>query len=305
MPLSPMMVRVLKTAPPFHTLGVEGSRKAMKTLEKVLRKVDFPGGLVTDLTVKTAKRETPVRVYTPAGEGPYPALMFMHGGGFIMGGLESIDPVCRKIASTVNCVVINVDYCLAPEHKFPEPVEECYEVAKWVYQNAKELHIDPDRIAVGGESAGANIGTAVSLLARDRNEFSLVYQVLFYPPTDLVEDPKLKFEREELSLTPEDISFFNTCYLRDIEDGKNPMASPLLADSLTGLPAACIISAERDPLREEGERYAQRLVESGVEVCYKRYPIIHGFIAFIGLIAEADEALAWACTELRKAFRKK
>ncbi|MFC1820019.1 alpha/beta hydrolase [Thermodesulfobacteriota bacterium] len=302
MPLSKEILELLKSSPPPNILGVEGARKAREEMQKIIPKVDFPGGAVEDRMVNTAKRETPVRIYTPGGVGPHPALIYMHGGGFIMGDLESHDPICRYIAKTINCVVINVDYGLAPEHKFPEPVEECYEIAKWVRQKAKDIYIDPGRIAVAGDSAGGNLSTVLCLLARDSGDISFVYQVLFYPPTDLFEDPESKFEHEELRLTPEDVAFFNRCYLRDPEDGKNPLASPLLADNLTELPPALVITAERDPLKKEGERYAKRLADAGVEIIHKRYPIIHGFISFLGLVEEAEEALAFACGELSKAF---
>lgn len=255
--------------------------------------------------IKTSAGDTRVLIYVPKSDimSPYPAYVHFHGGGFILGRAEMDDFFCRVVTNDAGCLVVNVDYHLAPEHKFPTAVEEGYDVVKWLHNNAHLLNIRPDRIAVGGFSAGGNIATAVCLLAKERKEFSLVYQVLGYPPLDLCTDPfKKRIMPGKSMLTPEMAALFNACYLRSEEDARNPLVSPVLAQDLREMPAACVITAEYDMLADEGEQYAKKLKEAGVPVVYRSYRgCDHGFTA-TGPEEAARDAFSLICNELRKAF---
>ena len=218
-----------------------------------LRKV-LAGGAAEHM-VRTGAGDTRVLVYRPAGQarGPVPVFVSFHGGGFVMGSADDDDVWCRRIADAVGCAVVSVDYRLAPEHKFPVALEECYDVVKWVCADAAVLGIDPGRLAVGGHSAGGNLAAGLCLLAKERREFSVVYQVLDYPPLDLTVDPYAVVTGDKL-LTPATRAFFTACYVNAPEDTRSPLLSPLLAADLSGLPAALVITAEHDPLRGDGER---------------------------------------------------
>jgi acetyl esterase len=233
--------------------------------------------------------------------------IWIHGGGFAFGSIEVYDSICRKITNNVNCTVVAIDYGLSPEHKFPEPLEECYQVIKWVYENANELDIQPDKIAIGGDSVGGTLCAAITQLARDRGDLPIVYQVEINAMFDLLGQTKPLSRVENAKgyrLTTQAIEgFYVPNYLNDLSEAKNPYASPLLSENFKDLPAACIITSEYDPLRDEGELYAKRLEESGTDVCLKRYDgIIHGFFNMQKTLEEAREALSLVCTQLNGAF---
>ncbi len=267
-------------------------------------KAALEGG-ADELAVRTSAGDTRVLVYRPAGQakGPLPVFVSFHGGGFVMGSADDDDVWCRRIADVAGCAVVSVDYRLAPEHKFPVALEECYDVAKWVCASAAELGFDAGRLAVGGHSAGGNLAAGLCLLARERREFAVVYQVLDYPPLDLTVDPYKVVTGDKL-LTPATREFFTSCYVNAPEDTRNPLLSPLLADELGGLPAALVITAEQDPIRGDGERYAARLEAAGVEVTYRMFAgCMHAFTHF----GPEEAALAaWRLIEdkLRAAFAK-
>ncbi|MHC1745654.1 MAG: alpha/beta hydrolase [Negativicutes bacterium] len=234
----------------------------------------------------------------------YPVYVNMHGGGFILGNAVDDDAWCRKIANAVKCVVFNVEYHLAPEHKFPIALEECYDVLKWIVAKAENLHIDPSMIAVGGQSAGGNLAAAICLLARERQEIKILYQVLNYPPLDFITDPFSKRKVPDSKFfSPKSEAFFNTCYLRSEADAKNYLVSPVAAENLLGLPKALIITAELDPLMDEAKLYAQRLEAAGVEVVYKMFSGCQHAFTHYGQQEAAEEALLLVQTELQKAFR--
>lgn len=281
-------------------------RKGQSSEQAKLPKEEVPVGNFIDRTVLTNAGKTRVLIYMPEKQTkvPYPVFVNLHGGGFILGGAEDDDVWCRKIVNAVNCVVVNIDYPLAPECKFPVALEESYAVVKWVHDYAEKLGIDPRRIAVGGHSAGANLATAICLLARKREEFSIVYQVLDYPVLDHTTDAYNKhFHPEETILTPKLVNYFTACYIRSEEDTKNPFVSPILEKDLRGLPPALIIAAEYDPLHEEDKRYAERLADAGVEVLFRRFSkCCHAFTHF-GPKEAADEAWALIYSQLRDAFK--
>ncbi|QWU13822.1 acetyl esterase [Paenibacillus sophorae] len=265
-------------------------------------------GSVHDLTVETSVRDTLIRVYHPKGNGPHPAFIWIHGGGFVFGNIEVYDSVCRRIVNNANCTVISIEYGLSPEHKFPLPVEECYETVKWVSDHAEELNILADKIAIGGDSVGGTLSAVISQLSRDTGEFKIIYQIIINAMLDLLGETKPKSRVDNAAgyrLTTKGIEWFVRQYLNELSEANNPLASPLLAENFGKLPAACIITSEYDPLRDEGELYAQRLSAAGVNVCLKRYDgVIHGFFNMQQTLEEARDALALVCTKLRDAFNE-
>lgn len=294
--------------PPRHTLPVEEARRlALNVIplagepEEVAytedRQIPGPGG------------DIPTRLYYPkhGGDGPYPALVYFHGGGWVIGSIETLDPVCRSLANGAGCVVVSVGYRKAPEHKFPAAVEDAYATTEWVAGNAAELQIDPTRLAVGGDSAGGNLATVVTMLARDKAGPKLVFQLLVYPVTDHYSANTASYQEnaEGYYLSRGDMIWFWNHYLADEADAKNPMASPLRAENLSGLPPALVITTEYDPLRDEGESYAARLKQAGVAVQQTRYDgMIHNFFRLGGIIDAGKAAINEACTALRAAFAK-
>ncbi|HTS25666.1 MAG TPA: alpha/beta hydrolase [Bryobacteraceae bacterium] len=259
---------------------------------------------VRDIRIPGPAGEIALRVYTPDSAVPAPALIYFHGGGWVLGDLESHDHVCRSLANRVPCVVLSVDYRLGPEAKFPAAVDDSYAAAEWIAAHAAELGIDPCRIAVGGDSAGGNLSAVVAQLARDRNGPRLIYQLLIYPGTDMrMNWPSVEENAGGPLLTKPAMVWFLDHYLRSEEDKDNPLASPLLAASLNDLPAAFVLTAECDPIRDEGEAYAQRLREAGVAVAVKRYAgMPHGFFSFAAALSAGREAFADAAGALRCAF---
>jgi Esterase/lipase len=222
-------------------------------------------------------------VYVPEREGPYPTLVYYHGGGWVIGDLDSHDETCRVLASEADCLVVSVDYRRSPEHKFPTPLEDCYTAFEWVFENAESMQIDTDSVLIGGDSAGGNLAAAVALLARDNEGPEIARQVLIYPVTDYGFDtPSYEENGDGGLLSRADMEWFWDHYLRDEIDGKNPYASPLQARRLEGLPPTIVITCGLDPLRDEGATYAKRLEEAGVPVTYHNYEdCIHGIAQFL------------------------
>lgn len=257
------------------------------------RKIAGPGG------------EIPVRIYTPKGEGPFPALVYYHGGGWVIGDLETVEVPCRLLTNLANCVVISVNYRLAPEHKFPAAADDSYAAVKWVAENAASIGVDPSRIAVGGDSAGGNLAAVVALMARDKGEISLAYQMLIYPVTNHSYATESYTENADgYLLTKDSMEWFWNHYLLNEEDGKNPYASPLQAKDLSGLPPALVLTGEFDPLRDEGEAYAERLKEAGVQVETKRYDgMIHGFFWMPGVLEQGRKSIEQAADALKRVFQ--
>lgn len=257
--------------------------------------------------IPTSYEDAPVTVHIPDRElaAPLPVFVNFHGGGFVMGNPKMDDPWCSVIADRAECIVVNVEYLLAPEYPFPVPVYQSYEVVKWIAEHATELNIDATRIAVGGHSAGGNLAAAICLLNKERgNELNIVYQVIDYAPLDLDTDPAQKPQFPEA--IPNDISrIFNACYLEHPEDGRNPLASPVFAPSLTGLPSALVITAERDSLAAETVGYAKQLEEAGITVTAKQYAgAAHGF-THNGDLAVAEDAWHLMSDKLKEAFTAK
>ena len=236
-----------------------------------------PVAAVADHPVPVAGGEIRVRAYTPPGAGPHPLFLHLHGGGFVLGTIDSVfnDAKCAHICGAAGCVVVTVDYRLAPEHRFPTAPEDCYAALLWTVENAARLDVDPSRSAVGGESAGGNLAAAVALMARDRGGPRLALQLLEVPVTDVGEgfaaQPSVELFAEGYGLDRAAMDAFNRAYLRDAADGAHPYASPIQAPDLRGVAPAHVLTAELDILRDGGEAYARRLREAGVETTLHRH----------------------------------
>jgi acetyl esterase len=260
---------------------------------------------VEDRTIPGPAQPIPIRVYWPEAGKNLPALIYFHGGGWVIGNIESVDRTCRALANASGCVLISVDYRLAPEHKFPAAVEDADAAVRYVAEHAGEFDIDPNRIAVGGDSAGGNLATVACLIARDRGGPKIAFQLLVYPVTDYNDSRASLHEfAQGYFLTSTMMDYFWAHYLASPADGRHPHASPIKAASLAGLPPAMVITAECDPIRDQGEAYAQRLRESGVPVSAKRYEgAIHVFFNLAGVVDAGQQAIADAGAALKTALR--
>jgi acetyl esterase len=247
------------------------------------------------LSIPASHGAIPARIYTPKTlrktDGLAPCLVFYHGGGWVIGDLDSHDVVCRKLAHEGELIVISIDYRLAPEHKFPAAVDDAITALKWVASNAKDLGVDASRILVGGDSAGGNLAAVVALAARDGDGPKLAGQVLIYPATDFSwTHPSHSEPETSILLTHSVIRWFGNHYLGDA-DINDWRASPARAKTLAGLPPAYLLTAGADPLRDEGDEYAKRLKEAGVPVTYKHFPgQFHGFFTMGKLLQQANVA---------------
>jgi len=259
---------------------------------------------VEDRTIPGPAQPIPIRVYWPVPGENLPALVYYHGGGWVIGNPDSVDRSCRALANASGCVLISVDYRLAPEHKFPAAVEDADAVLRYVAEHAGEFAVDPARIAVGGDSSGANLATVACLIARDRGGPKIAFQLLVYPVTDYDDNrPSVQEFAQGYFLTKPMLDYFWGHYLARPEDGRHPHASPMKAESLAGLPPAMVITAECDPIRDQGEAYAQRLRESGVPVSLKRYEgAIHVFFNLAGVIDSGKQAIQDAGAALKAAL---
>lgn len=287
--------------PPVSSMTPEAARRAM---------LDRPQPPFTPPPISgTFNRHIPgpggdlaIRVYTPEGKGPFPVLVFFHGGGFVLCNLDTHDPVCRNLCAGAGCVVVAVDYRLAPENKFPAATDDCLSAVRWSAENADAIRGDPDRIAVGGDSAGANLATVTAMRIRDEGGPKLCGQLLVYPVTDYHTPGTPSIEEfAGLFLTREEMVWFSEQYLNGPSEIDDPHVHPLRAKDLSGLPPALVMTAECDPLRDEGEHYADRMASAGVPVQHIRYDgMIHGFFGFLGIFDQAQQAHRDACEWLKK-----
>lgn len=308
MPLDPQAQKVLDATaalglPPTEQMTPAEARESMRARTAALGPVEDVAR-VDDHQVPVDGGTITVRCYTPAGRGHFPAYVYFHGGGWVIGDIETHDGICRSLANASGSVVASVDYRLAPEHKYPVAAEDAYAATQWVAREAGRLGVDGRRLAVGGDSAGGNLAAAVCLMSRDRSGPTLALQVLAYPVTHYNLDTRsYRDYADGYLLTRNSMRWFWDHYLRRPEDGAQPYASPLSAPKLHGLPAALIITAEYDPLRDEGEAYAARLREAGVPVTMTRYPgMIHGFLRMINIMDQARAARDEIAGALKKAF---
>lgn len=288
--------------PSFTEIDVAEARKQEAILAQFSHPKE-PLAKVEDRTIPGTGGPIPIRIYTPFGVGPFPILLYFHSGGWVLGDLESQDSVCRILANGAECVVVSVDYRLAPEHKFPAAAEDAYTATLWAAKNAEIFNGDSSRIAVSGLSAGGNLAAVVALMARDRGEPSLIYQLLLDPVTQYGFDTEsYRKLANDFLVTKDDMVWYWHQYLPSPQDGKNPYASPLFAEDLSDLPPALIVAAECDVLHDDGKGYSDRLRDAGVPVKFSGYEgTIHAFIMGKDL-SQAREALAEAVAGLRAVF---
>jgi acetyl esterase len=290
--------------PPINELSVNEARQASAALA-AMQGFPEPVGNVEDRMLPGPGGGIPVRIYVPCGKGPFPVLLYFHGGGWVIGDIESSDGLCRILTNAVGCIVVSVDYRLAPEHPFPAAAEDAYHATLWVAMNASSFGGDPSRIAVCGDSAGGNLAAVVAQIARDRGKPAICFQLLIYPVTDAACDtPSYSENAEGYFLTKDAMQWFWHHYVRNDAERNHPYASPLRARTLAGLPAALVITAEFDPLRDEGERYAEGLCAAGTPVQLIRYEgMIHGFFAMSAVIDQGRTAIQQSAAALRAAFK--
>ncbi len=298
------LTRVSKQ-PELHEGGVEGARRTLDRIGVLLESRGFHDVLAVDRTLPGGDGPRRARVYTPArarAKGA-PGLVWFHGGGFVIGSIESHDGVCRALASRSGAVVVSVDYRLAPEHRFPAGLEDAIAATRWVLENAASLGIDPSTVAVGGDSAGGNLAAVVALALRGA-PLAPAFQMLIYPVTDMTRSlPSHRLFRAGFSLPEPTILWFRERYLPDVSFETDPRASPLFEKDLSGLPPALVVTAGFDPLRDEGRAYADRLRDAGVEVEYVcSQGSMHGFINTAGAIDESARVLELVAGRLREAL---
>ncbi|MBL8175434.1 MAG: alpha/beta hydrolase [Bryobacterales bacterium] len=280
--------------PPMETLTPAEARLAASNRDPAIMGPPQQVEHVQDISIPGPAGGIPARLYRGSAQPGRPGMVFFHGGGWVVCGLHTHDVICRAIARQAEAAVVSVDYRLAPEHQFPAAVDDAYAAVTWVADHAADLGIDPARLTVGGDSAGGNLATVVSILSRDRHGPPIACQALVYPVTDLssLDTPSYIEFAEGCNLTRAMMLWFRGHYLAKEEDALHPHASPLRAPDLGGLPPALIVTAECDPLRDEAEAYAVRLEQAGVPVLLRRFDgMIHPFFSMSGAIPQGAQAL--------------
>jgi acetyl esterase len=310
MPLDPQAQALIASAAggrPVEHMTVPESRDALEQRVHLTGGTPEPVDQVISSEVPGPAGPIAVRVYVPAGRSArlqMPGLVFFHGGGWVRGSLQSHDILCRSLANGGGCIVVSVDYRMAPEHRFPAAIDDAVAATRWVAEHAAEIGVDPARLAVGGDSAGGNLAAAVALVLRDAGGPPLVHQLLIYPVTNYRFDtPSYADNAEGYMLTREAMRYYWRLYLPDEAAGDDQRASPLRARDLSRLPPAMVLTAEFDPLRDEGRAYADRLEASGTPVVYREYAgMVHGFVTSAGVLDAGKQAVRDVSAELRSAF---
>jgi acetyl esterase len=289
--------------PPLYAMSLAEARAADLASIRASGGEPEPVHQVANLTIPGPGGELPLRLYRPAGQRPLPTLLYFFGGGWVLGTIDTADGVSRTLANSSGTLVAVVGYRLAPEHPFPAAIDDCYAAVRWVAGHAAEIGADPARLAVGGDSAGGNLAAAVVLLARAGGP-ALAGQLLVYPNTDQnADDESMRAADDPFLFNRHSVAWYRQHYLADPADVADPLASPLRAESLAGLPPALVITAEYDPLRDQGEAYARRLADAGVHVELSRYPgMAHGFFTMAGSVDASRAALEQAASALRAWF---
>lgn len=297
---------------PIETLSPEEARKqptpadAVKKVLSDMGKSTAPeaGVTVRDMSVPVEGGSIPVHIFTPEGKGPFPVMVYYHGGGFVIADTKVYEASPRALAKMAKAIMVAVDYRQAPEHKFPTQPNDAYAAYLWTTQHAKEFDGDPARVAVGGESAGGNLATVVSMMARDKKAQMPVHQLLVYPVVD--NDMNNASYQRNANAKPLNKAMMGWFFKHYGGDPKNPYALPMKAASLKGLPPATVITAEIDPLLTEGKAYADKLKKDGVKVDYKEYSgVTHEFFGMGAVVPKAKDAEQYAADALKKAFAGK
>ncbi len=264
---------------------------------------------VEDRVIDGDQAPITLRIYRPSEEQNLPVMVFFHGGGWVIGNVDSHDYMLRTFTNEAKCVVVSVDYSLAPEFKFPVPVEDCYLATQWVAKHAEELGVDSERLAIGGDSAGGNLAAVVAYLSVQRGGAPIHSQYLFYPSTGFVLTESYEQFGNGFGLDHSTMTWFTECYINDERDTQNPLAAPLLIpdEETAQLAPAYIVTAENDPLRDGGEQFAEKLKTAGVEASYMCYPgMIHGFMTMTKVLEDGNRAVREAAQHFRsKAITEK
>ena len=296
MPLHPALQAMLDQAvglPAMQTVPITAIRKADLARYNIGIPKD-PVASAVDRRIPGPSGEIPIRIYRPEPSGIHPVVVFFHGSGFCICSVETHDAMCRQICRRGQAVVVSVDYRLAPENKYPAGPEDCWAATLWTAAHAGDLGADPARLAVCGDSAGGTMAAVVAQRARDRRGPAIAAQVLLYPVTDHYSSARPSYSERgsDFGLTADGMKWFWDLYLPSPEAGAEPLASPMRAQSLAGLPRTYIITAEYDLLRDEGDAYAHRLRADGVDVDHIRYADMnHGFLNWVGLVDRSTEAM--------------
>ena len=311
MPVDPQIQQVIDALAasefgPVHELAPAEARAQYERMVKARAIEPAPVGAVEDRAIPGPAGDLRVRIYRPdPGAGALPALVYYHGGGHVIGNLDTHDAVARNLCNGAGCVVVSVDYRLAPEHKFPAAAEDAYAAVRWCAAQGAEIGIDPGRIAVGGDSAGGNLAAVAALMARDAGGPAIRLQVLVYPVTDYACDTA-SYHTYAVGygmLEAQSMRWFRDHYLRGEADRLDWRAAPLRAGDLSGLPPALVLTAQCDVLHDEGEAYAHRLQAAGVDVEYRDCEgMIHGFFAMAPMVDGAVRAQALVCEAMKGAF---
>lgn len=261
-------------------LSLPEQREAIKEMFRVPESQLESIERIKDLVVPGRHGSIPVRLFIPKNEGPLPVAIYFHRGGWVYGSIEESEMICRRLANETGAIVAAVEYRLSPEHKFPIPLEDCYDASKWIVENAPAFLGDPNRVVLSGESAGGNLAAAVALMMHKTNDFKIAGQLLLYPVlTSDLEKKHYDNSPDKSLLSYENMQFFWNMYLSSPEDGNNPFASPLKSENFANLPSCFIVTAEYDALKHEGARYGKALQMAGVPVQVKNYPgVLHGFL---------------------------
>lgn len=307
MPVDPQIQLLLDKGsgvPATHTLSVPEARRLYEARIAVMAPA-APVAAVNERSIPGPGGPLRLRIYHPPGAGVFPLLVFFHGSGFVLCSLDTHDGMCRNLCAGAGCVVVSVDYRLAPEHKFPAGLDDCVFATRWAAEHAREFGADPDRMAIAGDSAGGNMAAAAAIRLRDEGGPPLCGQLLIYPVTGYHAPGTPSYERnaDGYGLTRETMKWFWRHYLNDESEATHPHASPLRAASLGGLPPALVVTAEYDPLCDEGELYAAKLREADVPALCSRWPgMNHGFFFWVGIVDQAGAAMRESCDWLRGMF---
>ncbi|HUV09628.1 MAG TPA: alpha/beta hydrolase [Acidimicrobiia bacterium] len=314
MPIDPIAAAVIEVMeqvfPKVDELNSAPDARAQMKAMPSLPEVEEVGH-VDDRTIPGPAGDLPVRIFRPReaptnqGSGRLPGVVYLHGGGWVICDLDSHDGACRRIANAIGAVVVSVDYRLAPEHRYPAAVDDAHAAAAWVADHADDLGIDSARLAVAGDSAGGNLAACIALMARDRGGPALAFQLLVYPVIDSTatanDHPSKTENATGYFLTTAQMDWYRAQYLPLDHDGNDPYLSPHVAESLAGLPPACIVTMEMDPLRDEGELYARLLADAGVPVVLHRAEgLFHGCFNMDAVLTGAKEAQGIAFAAMRK-----
>ncbi|MEZ4289751.1 MAG: alpha/beta hydrolase [Myxococcota bacterium] len=305
MPLDPRIAAIAAATPAqdYTTIQPDALRRYVEDYTPAFER---PGPAVAtrDLSIPGPASTLFARRYQAHPGQGLPLVLFFHGGGFVTGSVRTTDSICRAIAQEVPAIVVNAEYRLAPEHPFPAAVEDVRAVLAWCHAEAEALGIDPTRIAVMGESAGANLAAVLAHLVRDEGGPALRHQALVYPGPDASRSsPSMEENADGAFLTRESIEFYDRCYVPRVEDRKDPRVSPILYPSFAGLPSATIVTAECDPVRDEGRAYARCLEEAGIDVVLREYAgMPHGFFGMHALVEASEQAIVFVARRLRGAL---